>query len=316
MSIFTQQLGDSQNKSVETKDSKGLTSTRENYFTIPKNAKGTEYELLKLSEGLNIIDILPFYYKGGVLHNKNAGAFDYKLDVNVHKNIGTSGSDILSLASLGLADPIADELTNLYLAQKSITSQEEKDKFYNEKIKPLRAKRRCLYIVLHTVDGKRVPKIYETAHFSFEKMIADKLEESKALGEPERVFADPLTGCSIAIMGKKDTFGGHEFIKITSIKFVDRKTPIVKDEAAAIKLVESLPKLDSLLIVKTPQEVKDLMYGAGGVAKTIADIEEEETLSFTPSPSDNMYDTDEEVVEEAETPEDDSNDFNEEELIF
>lgn len=287
MSIFSQQLGASQTESVESKDQKGNGSTREVYFNVPKNAKGVEYEMLKLSEGLNLIEILPFYFQGGVLHGKEAGAFDYRLDVQVNKSIGASGSDVLSLASLGQADPLSEELTNMYTMQKTLTSQADKDKFYEDKIKPLRAKRRCIYIVLHTVEGKRIPKIFETAHFSFEKLIADKLEEEKALGLPPRIFADPLTGCSIAIMGKKDSFSGHEFIKVSSIAFVDRKTPIVKDEDSAVKLVKSLPKLDSLLVVKTYDEVRDLYFGAQPKTASVEETTpEEEPLTFDVAPLD------------------------------
>lgn len=321
MSIFTQQLTASQNESVESKDRKGNGSSRETYFNLPKNKEGKEYEMFKPEEGVNVIDILPFYYKGGVLKTVKPGAIDYKLDVDVHKNIGPSGSDVLSLSSLGLKDPIAEELTNLYAAQKTLSSQDEKDKFYNEKIKPLKSKRRCIYLVLHHVDGKRIPKIFETAHFSFERLIAEKIEEDRALGEAERIFADPFVGCSIAIMGKKDTFGGHEFIKISSIKFIDRKVPVAKDEESAIKLCKSLPALDSLLNVKTYDEAKDLLYGAVAMTPDTEIAEEEEGLSFDAptltvpdsSPANDPEDDFSEVDEEAPA---DENDFDEDELVF
>lgn len=313
-SIFAQQLVASQDKSVETKDQKGTGSNRETYFTAPKNSKGEPYEFLKLQEGLNVIDILPFTYQGGILYDVPAGKFDYKLDVQVHKNIGASGSDVLSLASLGLPDPLQEELANLYTAQKSLTSQEDKDKLYNDKIKPLKPKRRCIYIVLHTVDGKRIPKLFESAHFSFERLIAEKLEEEKALGMPPRIFADPLAGCSIAIMGKKDTFSGHEFIKISSISFLDRKAPVAKTEEQAVKLVEGLPKLDSLLNVKSYDEVSTLFYGGHSTTQTNVEEEQEESLSFSNTPEE-VVTSDAPALEVPDT-NNDEDDFNEEELVF
>ena len=254
--------------------------------------------MLKLEVGANKFDILPFMYAGGIIPCGLAGKLSYKLDVDVYKNIGPSQSDVLSLKHLMKNDPIANELSNLYNAQKDLTSQEAKDKFYDEKIKPLRAKRRCMYVVLHhQPDGKKVPKLFETSHFKFEKALQDAIELEAAKGINVGIFSSPINGSSILVMGKEGSFGGHKFTDIASVSFVPRDRQLAKDEASGMKLLETIPKLDTILNVKTPEEVEVLYYGASLSAPV---EEEEETLSI--SPTDNMINTPEEEFATEDAP--------------
>ena len=304
MSIFDQDLGAVQQESLENKDKKGSGATGERYFTIPKKADGSPYEMLKLEVGANKFDILPFMYAGGIIPCGVAGKLSYKLDVDVYKNIGPSQSDILSLKQLMKNDPIANELSNLYNAQKDLTSQEAKDKFYDEKIKPLRAKRRCMYVVLHhQPDGKKVPKLFETSHFKFEKALQDAIELEAAKGVNVGIFSSPINGSSILVMGKEGSFGGHKYTDIASVSFVPRAKQLAKDEASGMKLLDTIPKLDSCLNVKTPEEVEVLYYGA-----SLSQPEPEEE-KLTISPTEEMFNTPEEEEETIVDDSDDDDDF-------
>lgn len=265
MGLF-EDIKEEQAQNVANKDKKGGDNNREFYFNAPKDSKGNVIEQFKPVAGINKFDILPFYFEGGIIPGKTAGMVGTRLPVQVYKNVGPSKSGVLSLTQLMKDDPIKNEYTNLQGVQRGLASQDDKDKFYENKMKPLRAQYRSIYLVLHHVGDKKILKWFDVSDFMFQKKMDNKIEELQQLGETVGVIADPVNGKTVAIFGKDDTFktanGSGEFVKIESVSFVNRDKPIAATEEKAKAILAQLPKLDACLNVKTTEEVETLFYGA------------------------------------------------------
>jgi hypothetical protein len=311
MSIFDN-LGTQQEESIATKDDKGNKFVREDYFTLPKNSKGQDYPLFKLDYGINVIDILPFFVDGtNNVPIKGPENPQYKIDLFVYRNIGQNKASLPSNIKAGLPDPIADLQMKYKMQQKEAKTQEEKDKIWNEKIKPLNAQRRCLYLVLHHTkdeNGKavKIPKVWDYSHFGFEEKIASKLQTIVQRGKTPPLIAHPVVGKTIIINTEKDSFNGNEFPKIIDIEFEDRDKPLCKSDDEAEAWIAKLPKLDLCIKYRTKEEIEKLLFGM-----SLAEEKSHEELDFTESKKTNDFiDTSNDFVDDSnedysETSEDD-----------
>jgi len=261
------------------------------YFEMPTKKDGTPYEKLVLEEGVNKFDILPFRFSKGFLMDCEIGKVDYKVDVEVLRKLGASFDNRLSLRQidpkdedrkrayfLAERDPITEYMMEMYQTARNIHNKEENKSFWSKYIAPYRGQRRCLYVVLHhQKDGKRVPKIFEAAHFSFEKMLAGAVLKQKALGTYKGNFSNPLMGYTLAVWGEKKLMGEekHEFVAPTSIDFVERDKPLAKTEEEALQLISTIPSLDAFLNIPTVDILAGYLTGFTPKVK-------EETFNYTP----------------------------------
>lgn len=198
-----------------------------------------------------------------VAGNMQVGEFDYVLDVWVHRSVGPNQVDcICPKKTLGRACPICDEGNRLW-------EEGEKDA-----ARPFFASRRCVYLVqelderLHA-DGD--VKVFETSHATFSRDLQD--EATNCLrGNGVVNFASPDSdGRVVSFRVGEDKMGsGKKFKKAVGFSFQQRAEEI-PDE-----VLENLPSLDAMMVVKSAEELKAMMYGDDAAADDFDDARERE----------------------------------------
>lgn len=196
-----------------------------------------------------------------VAGNMQVGDFDYVLDVWVHRSVGPNQVDcICPKKTLGRACPICDEGNRLW---------EECEK---DAARPFFASRKCVYLVqelderLHA-DGD--VKVFETSHATFSRDLQD--EATNCLrGNGVVNFASPDSdGRVVSFRVGEDKMGnGKKFKKAVGFSFQQRAEEI-PDE-----VLENLPSLDAMMVVKSAEELKSMMYGDDAATDDFDDARE------------------------------------------
>lgn len=181
------------------------------------------------------------------------GDFDYVLDIMVHKNIGPGNGDyICPKKNFGKPCPICDRADELW-----------KDEATKKEARNLFAKRRCVYLVQElndqlvpkTSEDATTPKIMEVSHSVFTQGLQGKAT-SCLRGKGVVNFADLEEGKVVSFNIEEGTMGnGKTFKKAANFEFNDRVEDI-SDE-----ILEKCPSLDSLMIIKTADQLRAALYG-------------------------------------------------------
>ncbi len=207
------------------------------YLDVPDNIG-----FYSIKNKWNYIDIMPFYFQGGILPGATKNDIDYVLDIYVHRFIGPKNDSFICLQkTLGKACPICEEYES---------SQEDN-------FKP---KRRAIYLVYDkkpNEDDKdpKGLKIFDAVHYFFEKELN---EAAGAFSEDEDsyiCFADPENGKIVKFYGSKESFNSFSFFKFKNFQFIARK------KNYKLADVKNIPSLDSFLIIPTYDEMKASLYG-------------------------------------------------------
>ena len=184
-----------------------------------------------------------------VAGNAKVGDFDYVLDLMVHTRIGPGNGDyICPKKNFGKPCPICDRADELW-----------KNEDTKDEARALFAKRKCVYLVqeldenFHAKSEK--PMIYETAHATFSKELQSRAT-SCLRGKGVVNFADPDEGKVVSFSVNEGTMGnGKKFKQAGNFEFNER-TEEVSDE-----ILEACPSLDTMMVIKTPEQLKAAMYG-------------------------------------------------------
>jgi hypothetical protein len=175
----------------------------------------------------------------------------------VHNNVG-KGKEIC-LRSQGMPCPICD-----YYFEN--TKGVDWDSVPQE-MKNVKGKARNLYIVQPKNDNvhEDKPHIWEVSYHTFTKMLTESLKkenkktEKRSKGKehvsPYNGFADFEDGYTVELTFTTDTWNKKEFAKLVSVGFLDREEQYNWD------LLDTVPDLDSLLKVKSYEELKNKFYG-------------------------------------------------------
>lgn len=211
-----------------------------------------------------------------VAGNMQVGDFDYVLDVWVHRSVGPNQVDcICPKKTMGRACPICDEGNRLW-------DDGEKDA-----ARPFFASRKCVYLVqelderLHA-DGD--VKVFETSHATFSRDLQD--EATNCLrGNGVVNFASPDSdGRVVSFRVGEDKMGnGKKFKKAVGFSFQQRAEEI-PDE-----VLENLPSLDAMMVVKSAEELKAMMYGDDAATNDFDDARERAAREGEREPARNEY---------------------------
>ena len=189
-----------------------------------------------------------------VAGNMEIGDYDYVLDIWVHQKIGPEEVDfVCPKKSLGKYCPCCEEADNLW----NEGTEESK-----AAARPLFARRRCVYQVqeldedFHAVSEE--PKIFEVAHQNFSKDLQGKAS-SCMRGKGVVNFANvDEEGRVVSFEVGEESMGKGRTYKIAKNFEFNARVEEVSDE-----VLEKCVSLDAMMVLKTPQQIKDIMFGTG-----------------------------------------------------
>lgn len=211
-----------------------------NYLDVTKTEKIPKFNPPK---GETILDIIP-YFAGKYDPNAPEGSSVFHLDINVHMGIGPTEERIVCLAQYKKPCPICE----------LIKAKKDKQEDYKTKIKPLVAKRRCLYNVIvreNAEEEKKGVQLFEISHFFLQKHISALSKQPRTGGYI--VYSDPDTGKSI---GFNRTGVGADNTAYEAYQFIDRPAPISDEE------LDSARCLDELITILTYDEIYSILHAA------------------------------------------------------
>lgn len=205
-----------------------------------------------------------------VAGNMEVGDYDYVLDIWVHQKIGPEEVDfVCPKKSLGKYCPCCEEADNLW----NEGTEESK-----AAARPLFARRRCVYQVqeldedFHAVSEE--PKIFEVAHQNFSKDLQGKAS-SCMRGKGVVNFANvDDDGRVVSFEVGEESMGKGRTYKIAKNFEFNARVEEVSDE-----ILEKCVSLDAMMVLKTPQQIKDIMFGTGDGGQDEQDGPSEDTPS-------------------------------------
>ena len=175
---------------------------------------------------------------------------DYVLDVMVHTRVGPGNGDYVCLKkNFNKPCPMCERAEELW---KNEDTKDDARKLF--------AKRKCVYLVQELDENfhakSETPLIFETAHSTFSKELQSRAT-SCLRGKGVVNFADPNDeGKVVSFSVNEGTMGnGKKFKEAGNFEFNERVEEI-SDE-----ILEKCPSLDSMLIVKTYDQLKSALYG-------------------------------------------------------
>ena len=226
------------NKAYDSRNSGGTRKSALDWSKV-ENVK-----FYKLKEGVNKIDIVPYFVKSNEhplvkSGDLKIGDMDYVLDIWVHKNIGPADTDVVCLKkNYGKACPVCDQ-SDEYRKQGK---QEESDAY--------KAKRRVFYNVVDLNAEDEGIQVLEQSHFKFEKEL---LEEARA-GDETQPFYNPDKGVSVKFRGSAGTFKGGKMVEPKNFSFIAR-------DGSITKLVKKAISFDELITLHNADDLFALMNG-------------------------------------------------------
>jgi hypothetical protein len=204
----------------------------------------------KIPEGNFIFDIIPYQVGKDFNTLFTRGSVQHNLDVWTHKDVGpTNDTVICPAATFGERCPICEEMERRRAANED----------WEERIKPLRPRRRCLYNVwIH--DAARTEEAHgvqllEMAHFSLEKNIADIVRDP--ITGKFTPFADPDEGKTICFIR---TGTGARNTSYSGFRFLNRTQPIPD------AILEQAIDLTTAVEVLSYEELASKFYGGATAA--------------------------------------------------
>lgn len=201
--------------------------------------------------GRMMIDIVPF-----VVATKNhplvakkkmkVGDLDYALDLYVHKNVGPNRTPVVCLRNFNKVCPVCE----FYKDRLKAGGKDD------EQAVAIKGKRRIIYNVIDaTADSMKI-KIFEVAHFSFEKEVLDEAKaEGERMGLAYLDYADPDEGYTIKCRTSEDDSGKYTFTKFKNFSFEKRESGLITP-----KLIKKAVQLDKYLIILSADEIDALLY--------------------------------------------------------
>lgn len=194
----------------------------------------------------------------------DVGEYDYVLDVWVHQKIGPNEEDfICPKKTYGKKCPCCDEADALW----NEGTEESK-----KAARPLFSRRKCVYQVQELDEDfhakSEEPKIFEVAHQNFSKDLQNKAAACMR-GKGVVNFANTdEEGRVVSFQVEEAKMdGGRTYKKASNFEF-NKRAEEVSDE-----VLDKCVSLDALMVVKTPDEIKDIMFGNSGSAGDSQDEE-------------------------------------------
>jgi hypothetical protein len=183
----------------------------------------------------------------------------YRRPIKVHRNVGQGNLKVICPTSIGKKCPICE------YQKKRFNEGAPKDETV-----PMYPQQRSLYIVIP--DGEDDIYVWDMSNKMFQDMLIEELKDN-----PENeVFPDLEEGKTLEIRLKWKTIGekGKPFPEATNITFLDR-------EPYKASILDEVPDLDTILNVKSYDEIKNLFFeldeepDGGGLKEVEDDVPKE-----------------------------------------
>lgn len=230
------------------------------YLNLPEGVEKFEIGDAKKGEDMVKKDISIVMYKQ--TKDKNESGYDYKRSYKVHNNLGVDGKiSVVCPTTFGKPCPICELRKEMGAGYDTMTESEKK--VYNN----LKARSRSLYNVIE--DGK--VKVFDSSDFTFQ----DRLDEELRAAEDDDyyAFAQDEGGYTLKARFTKEKKGGNMvFYNCSAIQFKPRED---LDE----EIFEQVQKLDDLLVIKSYDELSDILNGTDTVAEEDDEKEEKPVVS-------------------------------------
>ena len=186
-----------------------------------------------------------------VAGHAQVGDPDYVLDLMVHTRIGPNQGDyICPKKNFNKPCPICEQADELWKNDKT-----------KDEARPLFARRKCVYLVQELTDEFHAksedPMVFEVSHSVFSKELQSRAT-SCLRGKGVVNFADPdvKVGKVVSFSVNEETMGnGKKFKQAGNFEFNERVEEI-SDE-----ILEKCPSLDSMMVIKTYDQLKSALYG-------------------------------------------------------
>lgn len=181
--------------------------------------------------------------------NAEVGDFDYVLDLMVHTRIGPGNGDyICPKKNFNKPCPICERADELW-----------KNEATKKDAKKLFARRKCVYCVQELNENFKAksadPMIFEVSHPCFSQELQSRAT-SCLRGKGVVNFADPDEGKVVSFSVNEGSMGdGKTFKKAGNFEFNERVEEI-SDET-----LEKCPSLDSMMVLKSYDQLKAALYG-------------------------------------------------------
>jgi hypothetical protein len=287
-------LKDRLNKSYESRDKGGISRQSALDWKKVKDAKFYEPTAKR-----NRINIIPYIVKtkndplvaSGDVEVKHLGTHDaesYMLDIWIHTYVGSTGAEIVCLKSnYNKPCPICKK------------AQEFKDAGKKEEASALWPKRRCYYNVIDMKNPDEGIQIFNVSHFLFEKEL---IEQARADADDGDIvdFVDINDGKEIEFRGSEveKVINNHKsnYLEFKNFTFIER------EEALDPDLVEQAISFDTLIKLKTPDEIEKILFDEDSAED---DDEPKKSSKKSPTKKKSIEDDDDEDEEDEEDDEDD-----------
>ena len=181
--------------------------------------------------------------------NAEVGDFDYVLDLMVHTRIGPGNGDyICPKKNFNKPCPICERADELW-----------KNEATKKDAKKLFARRKCVYCVQELNENFHAksddPMIFEVSHPCFSQELQSRAT-SCLRGKGVVNFADPDEGKVVSFSVNEGSMGdGKTFKKAGNFEFNERVEEI-SDET-----LEKCPSLDTMMVLKSYDQLKAALYG-------------------------------------------------------
>lgn len=172
------------------------------------------------------------------------GTYHYRMPYLCHKGIGVNNETVTCPTMYGKPCPICEHHAQL---KKQDASQEELSQFG--------IKRWVLYVVIPIDSDEYEEEMYlfNISQANFQKQLIEELEEKPQF----RNFPDLENGYAIDARFGKGSFKGFTFPVATRIDFKDR------NYAYPEEILDDVPKLDELIVLKSYEELETILHGSG-----------------------------------------------------
>lgn len=194
------------------------------------------------------------------------GTLWYRRPYKVHKGIGASNETVTCPTTFGEPCPVCE-----YVKQEFKKNPGEEEK---ELLRSIRAKDWVLYafIPIDHDEYEEEVHILNISFFNFQAQLKEELEENEEFW----AFPDLEGGYTLNVrFTGASVGGGRKFPKVNRIDFEER------DEDYTEEILDEVPNLDELLVVKSYQEIQTIFSGIPADTEEYEDVPQDKPARST-----------------------------------
>jgi hypothetical protein len=224
------------------------------------DVKSIDMKTIRYTEdGTFALDIMPYKIKSKnhprvARGESDVGDEEFILVLDVHRNIGPKHSNIICPENFNKSCPICNHLADVN-NEFGWKSKEGQDAY-----KKCGKSTKAFYYAVDPDSKDKKIQLFETSWKNFQKELDEEARsEGKRKGITIVPFADFPNGSTVEFRVTMETFGAGSkpFPKFKAFKFIPRK-----GNEYPTDLLDDLPGLEELMILKSEDEIEALINGA------------------------------------------------------